>query len=171
MVPPGHGTKGGASAPQNANSHGSQFPPPKIPAPHDDFLNCVVCQSYHMVGFCPLKLAGVEHCNLCGIAHFGHSRICPHIQSETQVSRIPCGVGSRGERVFRRGTADINLPQVRAMLEALKQSNEAEHLVRDATKYLKGVKGNLVQMKRIKVQKEAAARQQEAAAALYRSVP
>ena len=33
------------------------------------------------------------------------------------------------------------------MLESLKHSNEPEHLVKEATRYLKGLKGNLVQLK------------------------
>lgn len=49
-------------------------------------INCLACRSFHPLGQCPLKLAGVEHCNLCGMAHFGSARVCPHIQSETQVS-------------------------------------------------------------------------------------
>ncbi|TKA71091.1 hypothetical protein B0A55_08337 [Friedmanniomyces simplex] len=82
--------------------------------------------------------AGVEYCNLCGMAHFGHARVCPHIQSETQV---------------------------RAMLEALRHSNEPEHLVNEAKRYLRGLKGNLVHMKKQKEAKEHAAREAEAAAA------
>lgn len=52
------------------------------------------------------------------------------------------------------------------MLEALKSSNEPEHLVREATRYLKGLKGNLVQIKKQKMAKEHAARE-EAAAAVF----
>jgi hypothetical protein len=48
-------------------------------------INCTACRKYHMVGSCPIKVAGVEYCNLCGMAHYGHARVCPHIQSETQV--------------------------------------------------------------------------------------
>lgn len=48
--------------------------------------------------------------------------------------------------------------QVRAMLEALKHSNEPEHLVNEARRYLRGLKGNLVQMKKQKELKEQAAR-------------
>ncbi|KAK0361825.1 hypothetical protein LTR94_021802 [Friedmanniomyces endolithicus] len=70
------------------------------------------------------------------MAHFGHARVCPHIQSETQV---------------------------RAMLEALRHSNEPEHLVNEAKRYLRGLKGHLVQMKRQKEAKEHAAREEEAA--------
>jgi hypothetical protein len=48
-------------------------------------VNCQACRKFHLVGSCPVKLAGVEYCNLCGMAHYGHARVCPHIQSETQV--------------------------------------------------------------------------------------
>nr|OQO16077.1 hypothetical protein B0A51_18421 [Rachicladosporium sp. CCFEE 5018] len=54
---------------------------------------------------------------------------------------------------------------VRAMLDALKHSNEPEHLVREATKYLKSLKGNLVQLKKQKAAREYAAREEAAAAA------
>ncbi|KAH7396549.1 hypothetical protein DE146DRAFT_614275 [Phaeosphaeria sp. MPI-PUGE-AT-0046c] len=82
---------------------------------------CPACRKQHLQGACELKAAGVEHCGLCGLAHFGHSRTCPHIKSETQV---------------------------RAMLEALKNSNEPKELVDLAVKYLRGVKGTLVQQKK-----------------------
>lgn len=90
---------------------------------------CMACGTIHRLGSCPLKTAGVEHCNLCGIAHFGHGRICPHINSETQV---------------------------REMLAALKQSPEPGHLVREARKYLTGLKGTLVQKKKIDMEKAKA---------------
>jgi len=48
------------------------------------------------------------------------------------------------------------------MLEALKASNEPEHLVQAATRYLKGLKGNLVQLKKQKQLKERAARESAA---------
>jgi hypothetical protein len=53
--------------------------------PIEDGINCMACRTFHPQGECPLKLAGVEYCNLCGMAHFGAARVCPHIQSETQV--------------------------------------------------------------------------------------
>ncbi|CAK3742410.1 related to helicase [Lecanosticta acicola] len=106
-------------------------------------VNCRACNTYHPVGSCPIKLAGAEHCNLCGIAHYGHARVCPHIQSETQV---------------------------RAMLEALKYSNEPEHLVNEAKRYLRGLKGNLVQMKKQKEAKEHAMRETYAREAFNRSI-
>jgi chromodomain-helicase-DNA-binding protein 4 len=90
---------------------------------------CPACHKQHPQGACELKAAGVEHCGLCGLAHFGHSRTCPHIKSETQV---------------------------RAMLEALRNSNEPKELVDAATKYLRGVKGTLVQQKKRDREKAAA---------------
>jgi len=56
-------------------------------------------------------------------------------------------------------------PQVRSMLDALKSSNEPEHLVQAATRYLKGLKGNLVQLKKQKAAKEHATKEEAAAAA------
>ncbi|KAF2170286.1 hypothetical protein M409DRAFT_52019 [Zasmidium cellare ATCC 36951] len=117
----GNATNGGTPQPPQFNQNG-----------YPVGVNCRACQSFHAVGSCPLKLAGVEHCNLCGMAHYGHARVCPHIQSETQV---------------------------RAMLEALKYSNEPEHLVKEANRYLRGLKGSLVQLKKQKEAKEAAARE------------
>ena len=62
------------------------------------------------------------------MAHFGQGRTCPHIKSETQV---------------------------RAMLAALKNSNEEKSLVDAAMKYLRGVKGTLVQAKKKNAEKAA----------------
>ena len=45
------------------------------------------------------------------------------------------------------------------MLESLKYSNEPEHLVAEAKRYLRGLKGNLVQMKKLKEEKVNAARE------------
>lgn len=45
------------------------------------------------------------------------------------------------------------------MLEALKYSNEPEHLVNEARRYLRGLKGNLVQLKKQRELKELAARE------------
>lgn len=47
------------------------------------------------------------------------------------------------------------------MLEALKNSNEPEHLVAEARRYLRGLKGNLVQLKKQKELKADAAREAE----------
>lgn len=40
------------------------------------------------------------------------------------------------------------------MLEALKYSNEPEHLINEARRYLRGLKGNLVQLKKQKELKQ-----------------
>jgi chromodomain-helicase-DNA-binding protein 4 len=90
---------------------------------------CPACLKQHPQGACELKASGVEHCGLCGLAHYGHSRTCPHIKSETQV---------------------------REMLEALKNSPEKRELVDAAMKYLRGVKGTLVQQKKKDREKAAA---------------
>ncbi|KAF2092148.1 hypothetical protein K490DRAFT_53294 [Saccharata proteae CBS 121410] len=87
--------------------------PSHLPLPPGWTSACPACRKAHAVGACPLKLAGPEYCNLCGLAHYGYARSCPHIGSETQV---------------------------REMIEALKQSSEPRHLVEAATKYLRGVK-------------------------------
>ncbi|KAB2568919.1 Chromatin remodeling factor mit1 [Lasiodiplodia theobromae] len=107
-----------------------QFPPgypSDLPVPAGHVRRCPACTRTHLVGACPLKLTGVEHCNLCGLAHFGAGRACPHIGSETQV---------------------------REMLQALKHSAEPRHLVELAVKYLRGVKGNLVQKKKQQAEME-----------------
>jgi superfamily II DNA or RNA helicase len=94
---------------------------------------CAACHKNHPQGACELKAAGAEHCGLCGLAHYGHSRTCPHIKSETQV---------------------------REMLEALKNSPEKKELVDAAMKYLRGVKGTLVQQKKRDREKAALAKGQ-----------
>ena len=87
---------------------------------------CPACHTAHPIGSCPLKIAGVERCNLCGIAHYGQARACPHLNSEEKV---------------------------RAMIEALKHSSESRYLVDYALKYLKGVKGHLVAKNKKDVEK------------------
>lgn len=89
---------------------------------------CFVCSTAHRQGYCPLKIAGPEYCNLCGLAHYGVARSCPHIRSETQV---------------------------REMLEALRNSPESKELIEMAKKYLTGVKGTIVQDKKKKAEKAA----------------
>ncbi|KAF2099730.1 hypothetical protein NA57DRAFT_18327, partial [Rhizodiscina lignyota] len=109
----------GNRAASNAGQGIQTTTPPYEPPP--PVVTCSACGKTHHQGSCPLKLAGVEFCNLCGLAHFGVARTCPHVNSETQVI---------------------------LMIEALKQSREAPHLKETALKYLKGVKGTLVQAKR-----------------------
>ena len=97
----------------------SRYAPPNgiLPPEHD----CIACGDRHAMGWCRLKLAGVEHCGLCGIAHVGHNRTCPHLNSETQVA---------------------------TMLSALKESTESPEMKERARKHLRMIKGDLVQRKR-----------------------
>lgn len=88
---------------------------------------CLACGGKHPVGYCPLKLAGVEHCGLCGLAHFGRQRTCPHLSSEIQVA---------------------------TMLATLKHSPEDRNLVEEATKYLRMIRGDLVKRKKAKAERE-----------------
>lgn len=93
-----------------------ESPPPVAQIGTDGIQNasppCVACQQRHIPGYCPLRHAGVEFCGLCGLAHLGGRRACPHLQSSVQVTR---------------------------MLEALEKSTEAPSLVYGAKKYLQGI--------------------------------
>jgi len=99
---------------QNIDLNVGQLPP------------CLACGTPHNVGYCPLKLANVEHCPLCGIAHYGHQRTCPHLNSITQC---------------------------RTMLEALKLSREPRADIELAKKYIVGVIGDLQRRKKTKEEK------------------
>lgn len=91
---------------------------------------CLACEGLHPKGQCPLKIAGVEHCGLCGLAHFGYKRTCPHLNSELQC---------------------------RTMLAELKNSTEPKELVRRAQEYLRGVIGGIVRRKKeMELRKNAA---------------
>ena len=83
--------------------------------------HCTACEEVHPMGWCRLKIAGVEHCGLCGLAHLGHGRTCPHLNSEGQVATL---------------------------LQTLKESTESRELIDEARKYLRGIRGDLVQRKR-----------------------
>jgi hypothetical protein len=72
-----------------------QFPSPlEVDQREDDALlfdrevvqigYCHACGETHAIGFCALKRAGVEHCGLCGIAHFGGTLNCANLKSEKQ---------------------------------------------------------------------------------------
>lgn len=87
-------------------------------------LVCLVCNQGHPPGQCRLKSAGTEHCGLCGLAHYGSQRACPHLRSEEQVTR---------------------------MLDALKYSTEDHALKTQAKSYVYGIKTDLA--KRRKFQK------------------
>ena len=94
--------------------------------PPPDQAPCLACNNNygpHPVGRCPLKAAGVERCNLCGLAHYGGGRTCPHLNSE-----LKC----------------------RTMLKDLKDSPEPRELKQAAITYLRGVIGNLVRNKKLR---------------------
>ena len=87
---------------------------------------CLACNNSHgshPLGFCPLKLAGNEHCNLCGLAHFGLPGICPHLGNE-----LAC----------------------RTMLRQLKDSPETPALKKAAAQHLRDIISGLVQKDREK---------------------
>ena len=86
-------------------------------------LPCLACGTPHPVGYCPLKFAKVEHCPLCGIAHYGHQRTCPHLNSITQC---------------------------RGLLAALKDSRAPSAEIEQAKKYIVGIIGDLQRRKKIK---------------------
>ncbi|KAJ5744382.1 hypothetical protein N7533_009252 [Penicillium manginii] len=108
-------------------------PPPSLPMGVDGTQDtthhlCIACNQHHALGRCPLKIAGVEHCPLCGLAHLGRNRSCPHLRSEVQVKR---------------------------MIEALKESKEPSGYVAIAKKYLQGILGDFGQRARKKAAKDA----------------
>ncbi|KAF2436539.1 hypothetical protein EJ08DRAFT_624115 [Tothia fuscella] len=133
----GHRMSGAILGKKAPKSTAIQFARTKVPAipaipsdpnarmpngqPYPRPQHCLACQQNHIRGSCPLKMAPLEHCNICGLAHFGNARVCPHFKSETQV---------------------------RMLLEHLKSSPEPRHHVEMAKKYLTGLKGNLVQEKK-----------------------
>lgn len=90
---------------------------------------CAACENHHLKGHCPLKKAGVEICPLCGIAHFGRARICPHINSVTQLQ---------------------------AMQEALKHSPEPLELRDLARKKVTGLIGSIRQKRKLEAEAKAA---------------
>lgn len=110
-----------------------QVPPHTMPSHLDGAMDprpymqtgpkCLACGEPHYPGACPSKRAGVEHCPLCGLAHFGKRRACPHLQLPTQIHR---------------------------MLEALSESKEDPKLVAMATKYLRGILTSDAQRQRLK---------------------
>lgn len=95
--------------------------PPPAPASKPNHV-CLACNQAHAPSQCRLKSAGVEHCGLCGLAHYGVGRTCPHLRSETQVVR---------------------------MLETLRHSPEDRELKILARNYVGGVKGVLVRRRKL----------------------
>ncbi|KXG53077.1 SNF2-related protein [Penicillium griseofulvum] len=118
-----------ANAEQQAAAHTFrrvEFPrPPSLgtDGAQDDFPSskCVACQHRHRPGRCSLRYAGVEFCGLCGLAHWGGRRACPHLQSTVQVTR---------------------------MLEALEKSVEAPALILEAKRYLQGIRKSVARSER-----------------------
>ncbi|KAJ5217139.1 hypothetical protein N7468_010147 [Penicillium chermesinum] len=88
--------------------------------------SCPACSHVHAPGACPLKLAGTESCPLCGIAHYGGRRVCPHLQSRVQIKR---------------------------MQQALKNSTESPELIRMARKYLTSIINSWAAVERAKANK------------------
>ncbi|KAL9131362.1 MAG: hypothetical protein Q9217_000689 [Psora testacea] len=86
-------------------------------------FRCIACGESHDLGFCPLKIAGIEFCNLCGLPHYGFARTCPHLNSVTQL---------------------------RAMVEAIKRSPESSEIKELARKRVVGIIGDLNFRKRRK---------------------
>ncbi|KAF3157488.1 hypothetical protein TWF569_000067 [Orbilia oligospora] len=113
-------------------------PPPPRGVP----VQCKLCTNTHMPGECPLRKIQVEHCQLCGIAHFGEGPICPHLSSVTQVT---------------------------TMLNTIKESNEPAQLQAIAKNYLRNRKGAIIQARKVKKAKaERVAAELEAAKELAR---
>ncbi|KAL2413594.1 Chromatin remodeling factor mit1 [Exophiala dermatitidis] len=100
--------------------------------------HCSACAEHHPMGWCRLKLAGLEYCPLCGLAHLGYGRTCPHLNDEVQIATL---------------------------LQTLKESTESRELVEQATNYLRSIRGTLVHSRRVRErreQQEALARQTHA---------
>jgi SNF2 family DNA or RNA helicase len=110
----------------SASLDGTMDPRPSIQAGP----SCLACGKLHQLGACPLKHAGVENCPLCGLAHFGKRRACPHLQSKTQTQR---------------------------MLVALSKSKEDPELVNMAAKYLRSILTSEAHRERLKAAKAAMA--------------
>ena len=88
--------------------------------------HCLACNNrygLHAAGFCPVKLAGPEYCNLCAQAHYGTQGSCPHLKSEEKI---------------------------RASLRALENSPEDKNLVDMARRQMKIELANVVQEKKRK---------------------
>ena len=94
---------------------------PIMDGANSPLVKCVACENHHPTGQCPLKAAGVEYCPLCGIAHYGRGRTCPHINSVTQLQ---------------------------AMHEAIKLSPESVELKELAKKKVTGLIGSIRQKRR-----------------------
>lgn len=119
ILPPGrnrsslaqYAPKPPVEAPQQPRSpHPINAPSP--PQPAAKF--CADCRTIHDRAGCPKTLPGNrkprEYCGICGIAHFGVSKSCPHLANETQL---------------------------RLLLDALRDSNEIPARKIEVEKYLR----------------------------------
>lgn len=82
---------------------------------------CSACDELHAMGWCRLKVAGLEYCGLCGLAHLGFGRTCPQLNDEAHVTMI---------------------------LDTLKESTESKDLIEHASRYLRLIRGQLIQDRR-----------------------
>ncbi|KEF62875.1 uncharacterized protein A1O9_00848 [Exophiala aquamarina CBS 119918] len=98
--------------------HVSQMPPQ---------YDCSACGEQHAMGWCRLKVAGVEHCGLCGLAHLGHGRTCPHLSDERRLTTL---------------------------LQTLKESTESREFVEQASKYVRSIRSDLIQRRRAQERRE-----------------
>lgn len=107
------------------NFRRAQVKPDTVPRyePQDQSA-CPACLNQHgphEVGYCPLKLAGVEYCNLCGLAHFAIPGSCITLKAKERFSEIN---------------------------EALKKSPEADATAKAARKILRKLKADIVERER-----------------------
>ena len=125
-----HANKVSIPKPQSSNSNA--FKRAKVRQPlttstqQPSNRRCLACNNRygsHDPGLCPAKLAGFEHCNLCGQAHFGTPGSCLQMRSEERI---------------------------RAHLQTLKNSPEQKDLVERARGHLKADLANVVTEKRRK---------------------
>jgi chromodomain-helicase-DNA-binding protein 4 len=82
---------------------------------------CHACGETHVTGFCVLKRTGVEHCGLCGIAHFGGTDNCPNLKSEKQVRLMLDALKTSTEA---RGDIELARTQLRVRIHDLVQEKK-----------------------------------------------
>lgn len=105
-------------------------------SPHSTVVRCIACSTVHIQGSCPLKVAGLERCGLCGQAHYGAGfrKACTHLHS---------------------------IEQCQLMLEALKSSHDASEAKSQVKKYLVGIIGNLRHEQKVTEEKKRESLQQQ----------
>ncbi|KAI4145892.1 MAG: hypothetical protein LQ341_002239 [Variospora aurantia] len=105
-------------------------------SPHSKIVRCIACNTMHVQGSCPLKVAGLERCGLCGQAHYGAGfrKACTHLHS---------------------------IEQCQLMLEALKSSPDTYEAKGQVKKYLVGIIGNLRHEQKLAEEKKRESLQQQ----------